>query len=331
MIVDIHTHFFPLELIQNARIGKAFDGITILEKTGQEYICHQQGSRYPLRKEFHDLKAKLEMMDQLGIDKSILSIAPTLFMYWVDNRETERISGWLNDLLAEFISTSSERLLGMATIPMQDPEMAVKELRRAILELKLCGAQIGTSVGSVPLDDPRFSLFFDEVTNLDIPLLLHPYVVGKRERMEEHQLNNLVGNPLDTELAAARLIFSGFLDRFPNLKIIFAHGGGFLPYQIGRFNHQYSLMPIESRPKNAPGEYLKNFFYDTVLFDPRPLEFLISMVGAERIMVGTDSPFAAQDLNFQNNIESLRLDETNKMKIYNSTACGLFKISDASH
>lgn len=253
MIIDIHTHFIPQDLIDQARGGMAIDGLTTFFKEEREFIQHRQGARYPLPREFHDRDEKLEQMDALNIDISILSAAPTLFMYWLDKKEGSEFCAWMNEKLAEYIQPSSGRLFGLATVPLQDPGLAVQELRRTILELKFCGVQIGTSIESKPLDDPAFEPFFKEASHLGVPVLIHPYSVGKRERFEAFHLNNMVGNPLDTEIAAARMIFSGFLDRFPDLKIILVHGGGFLHYQIGRFNHTYSLLPENERPAHPPG------------------------------------------------------------------------------
>ena len=205
----------------------------------------------------------------------------------------------MNDCLAEFASASGGRIVGLASVPLQDPESAARELRRAIEELGFRGAQIGTSVEGVPLDDARYAVFFKEASELHVPLMIHPYAVGKRERMEDFQLNNLVGNPMDTCLSAARLILSGFLDRYPELKIILPHGGGYLPYQIGRLDRGYFARPGKNLCEHAPSEYLKRFYFDTILFDPKPLKFLFDLVGAERLMVGTDLPFDVADVAFK--------------------------------
>ena len=326
MIIDIHSHFFPQELIDQARNGKAVDGLSIFNKGNEEFVQHRQGARYPLAREFYDRDVKLERMSALDIDVSILSAAPPLFMYWLDKNEGSEFCAWMNDRLAEFIQPSAGKLFGLAAVPLQDPDSAIRELRRAILELKFSGVQIGTSIESIPLDDHIFNPFFEEASQLGIPLLLHPFAIGKRERMEEFHLNNLVGNPLDTELAAARMIFSGFLDRFPDLKIILVHGGRFLPYQIGRFNHTYSSLPEKERPAHPPEVYLQRFYYDTVLFEHEPLKFLCKKAGPEQIMVGTDSPFAAQDINFKQNVESLDIAESEKELIFSGNACKIFDL-----
>ena len=271
MIIDIHSHYFPLDLIVEARKGKAMDGLTTIQDRDREMACHRQGARYELKREFYDLGVKLARMDELEINVSVLSIAPTLFMYWTDQTEAYDFCRKMNDSLAEFASASGGRIVGLASVPLQDPESAARELRRAITELGFRGAQIGTSVESLSLDDARHAAFFKEASDLGVPLMIHPYAVGKRERMEDFQLNNLVGNPMDTCLSAVRLILSGFLDHYPELKIILPHGGGYLPYQIGRLDRGYFARPGKNLCAFAPSEYLKRFYFDTILFDPNHL------------------------------------------------------------
>ena len=324
MIIDTHCHYFPLALINEARRGAAFDGLTVIQSGGKELICHRHGAQYEVKREFYDLDAKLAKMDELEIDVSVLSIAPTLFMYWAERKEVFHFCQRMNDCLAEFAADSNSRIVGLASVPLQDPEKSVTELKRAVGELGFRGAQIGTSVEGVPLDDARFEPFFAEASALGAPLLLHPYAVGKRKGLEDFQLNNLVGNPLDTCQAAARLIFSGFLDRYTDLKIILPHGGGHLPYQIGRMDRGFQARLGKNLNLHTPSDYLKRFYYDTILFDAKPLEFLCDLVSAERLVVGTDIPFDVADVNFRRNIESLDKSKSEKDQIFFRNAMALF-------
>ena len=328
MIIDTHSHYFPLALINEARRGAAFDGLTVIQSGGKELVCHRQGAQYELKREFYDLDTKLAKMDELEIDVSVLSIVPTLFMYWAERNEAFHFCQRMNDCLAEFAADSNSRIVGLASVPLQDPEKSVTELKRAVGELGFRGVQIGTSIEGVPLDDARFEPFFAETSALGAPLLLHPYAVGKRKGLEDFQLNNLVGNPLDTCQAAARLIFSGFLDRYPDLNIILPHGGGYLPYQIGRMDRGFQTRPGKNLNLHKPSDYLKRFFFDTILFDTQPLKFLCDLVGAERLIVGTDIPFDVEDLNFRRNIESLEITESEEDQILFRNAQGLFNIAN---
>ena len=327
MIIDIHSHYFPMELIMEARKGSAYDGLSVIQDRDREMACHRQGARYELKREFYDLDAKLAKMDELKINTSVLSTAPTLFMYWTDKAEANGFCQQMNDSLAEFAASSGGRIVGLAGVPLQDPEKAVLELRRAVMELGFRGAQIGTSMEGVPLDDARYEIFFSEASELGVPLMLHPYAVGKRERMEDFQLNNLIGNPMDTCLAAARLILSGFLDRYPELKLILPHGGGYLPYQMGRMERGYYSRPGKNFCEQAPSDYLGRFYFDTILFEAKPLKFLHDLVGAERLMVGTDLPFDVADVNFGMNINALNIAEDKKELIFFRNAQGVFNIT----
>jgi len=326
MIIDSHSHYFPLELIKQARKGNAYDGLTVNQDREREMVCHRQGARYELKRIFYDLGAKLARMDELEIDISVLSLAPTLFMYWTEKTEADDFCRRMNDNLAEFAAKSDGRIVGLASVPLQDPIGATRELRRAVIELGFRGAEIGTSMEGLPLDDARLADFFSEASDLDVPLMIHPYAVGKRERMEDFQLNNLIGNPMDTCISAARLILSGFLDRYPELKIILPHGGGYLPYQIGRLNHGYFARPGKNLCEHAPSEYLERFYFDTILFDPKVLNFLYDLVGAKRIVVGTDLPFDVADVAFKKNIVALNIAEDEKEKIFFQNAQRLFNI-----
>jgi aminocarboxymuconate-semialdehyde decarboxylase len=328
MIIDIHSHFFPLALIEEARKGNAFDGLTVIQDSDREMVWHRQGARYELKREFYDLGAKLARMDELKINITILSAAPTLFMYWADKSGANDFCRRMNDCLAEFASASGGRIIGLAGVPLQDPERAACELRRAIVELGFRGAQIGTSIDDLPLDDERFADFFSEANDLHLPLMIHPYAVGKRKRMEDFQLNNLVGNPMETCLSAARLILSGFLDRYPDLKFILPHGGGYLPYQIGRMDRGYLARPDKNLCVQAPSEYIKQFYFDTILFEPKSLNFLYDLVGAEHIMVGTDLPFDIADASFKKNVDEMKIQEDEKEKIFFRNAQNIFQINN---
>lgn len=299
MTVDVHTHFIPPEFVADIRAGRALDRIASERRDGVESIVHPQGYRYPLVAEFFDAGAKLEQMDALGIQASVLSLSPTLFFYWLDAAAAGDFCRQANDSLARFVA-GSDRLHGMAVVPLQDPVAAAAELRRAVTALGLRGVEIGTTMEDVPLDDRRFDPFFAAAAELDVPVMLHPYYVGTRPHLADFYMTNLTGNPMETCIAATRLILSGFLDRHPALKLVLVHAGGFLPYQIGRLDHGFRVR-AETRVAVAspPSTYLRRFWYDTITHADKPFEFLIDLVGADRIMVGTDLPFDMADQRFR--------------------------------
>jgi aminocarboxymuconate-semialdehyde decarboxylase len=306
--IDIHNHFIPSYLIHEARRGQAVDNITIERRGDQEWVFHPQGNRYLLAPEFWDPEAKLRHMDHMGLDISILSIAPTMLFYWLDAGLAADFCQRTNEAMAEVAAQSGGRLYGVAAVPLQDPEAAATELRRAVQDLGLLGALIGTSVEKIPLDDPRFESFLATAAELNVPLILHPYdkLVRMRTELTDFYMSNLIGIPLATTLAASRLILSGCLDRHPNLKVILMHAGGFLPYQIGRLDHGYRVRPeTGANISAAPSSYVDRCYFDT----SDRLKSLIDWVGADRVVLGTDIPFDMADLRFAEYFAAAQLDE----------------------
>ena len=259
LTVDVHTHFAPASVLAAARRGQGFDGMTTERAAGGEWLVHRQGFRWPVPPVFYDLPARLAAMDGLGIGHAVLSAAPQLFMYWADATEAAGFCREVNDELAGFAAGSGGRTTAVATLPMQDPAAAVAELRRAVTGLGMRGAEIGPDVAGTPLDDPGPRTVLAAAADLGVPLILHPYYVGARPGLADFYLTNLIGNPLATTVGAARLIFSGALDELPALRLVLTHGGGYLPYQIGRLDHGHRVRAEASGCAHPPSAYLARF------------------------------------------------------------------------
>lgn len=289
--VDVHNHFIPREVVDAARGGGAFDDMTVEVVGGYEWLVHRQGYRYPLHPTFYDLEARLATMDAADIDRAVVSISPTLFMYWTEASAAAEFCRRANDELAAFARDSGGRIAAVATLPMQDPDAACVELRRAVTELGCRGAEIGPVVERIWLDDDDNRKVLATAQELDVPLILHPYYVGARPGLEDFYLTNLVGNPLESTISAARLILSGTLDELPSLSLVLMHGGGFLPYQVGRLDHGHRVRPEAKGCRHAPSTYLGRFAYDTITHAAAPLRFLIDLVGAANVLFGTDFPY----------------------------------------
>jgi len=301
-IVDTHTHFIPMELVDLIRRGDGPPDLSVSERTGEDpLIVHDNGLRYPVFPLFHDAAAKLEQMDRDGIDVALISLTPSLLLYWGDPAQTLRAHRFINDAGAELASRGGGRLHVIATVPLNDPRAAAQELRRARGELGVVGVEIGTSVGDVMLDDPWLEPFFTAAEELGTPILLHPYtnmIAPPGPTLSGYHLANVIGNPVETFVAAARLIVGGVLDRHPGLRIQLVHAGGALPYQLFRLDHAYEVRTeTKSRAKRRPSEYLENFLFDTVTFDRRALDYLIEVAGPERVLFGSDLPFDMADLS----------------------------------
>jgi len=300
MVVDVHTHFIPEELIEMIGGGEGPTGLSVERRQdGDPLIVHDNGLRYPAFEVFRDVDARCAYMDERGIDVSVISISPSLYLYWLDPGETAEASRVLNDAAARMAASSGGRIAAMATVPMNDPRAAAEELRRARSELGVVGVEIGTSVGTTQLDAPEFADFFGAAEELGLPVMLHPYVsmiTPPDAGTAGFHLGNVIGNPVETFVAACRLLVGGVFDRHPGLRVILVHGGGALPYQIGRLQHAYEVRKeTKSVARRPPLEYLDNLRFDTVVFERRALENLIGMAGAERVVHGTDLPFDMGD------------------------------------
>ena len=291
LTIDVHTHFVPFDVIAAATRGAGFDGLRAERSGGTEWLVHRQGFRWPVPPVFYDTEARLASMDERGIDHAVLSVAPQLFMYWVEPGEAAGFCRAVNDDLAAFAAGSAGRISAVATLPLQDPAAAVAELRRAVTDLGMRGAEIGPGADGSPLDGPALRPVLATAADLRVPLIVHPYYVASSPGLEDFYLTNLIGNPLATTVCAARLIFSGVLDELAALRVVLMHGGGYLPYQIGRLDHGHRARPEARGCAHPPSAYLDRFWFDTVTHAPRPLRFLADTVGAGHVVYGTDFPF----------------------------------------
>jgi aminocarboxymuconate-semialdehyde decarboxylase len=234
-------------------------------------------------------------MDEAGTDVCLVSVAPPFLLHWTSPEEAREVARAINDGIAAMCRDAGGRLAGLATLPMQDPGEAAVELERAVGTLGLRGAQIGTTVEGVPLEDPSLRPVLSAAERLGVPLVVHPYYVGSAPGYEDFYLTNLVNNPLQTALCASRLILSGALDRHPELVVMLVHGGGHLPFQIGRLDHGHAVRPEAKGCARKPSSYLSRFAYDTITFHGPALAFLVSLVGEDRVVFGTDTPFDMAD------------------------------------
>ncbi|MDQ1583322.1 MAG: aminocarboxymuconate-semialdehyde decarboxylase [Microbacteriaceae bacterium] len=287
----MHAHVIPPVLVERMRAGTAPDGIIIDDSGEIPWVAHRQGYRYPLLGSFHDVPARIAQMDAMGIDVSVLSPAPPLFLYWIEKEEARAAAMVVNDAVAAMVAERPDRFVGLATLPMQDPAAAVAELRRCVELLGMRGAQVGPHIEGVPLDDVSLRPVLRTAEELGVPLVVHPYYVGSSPDLDDFYLTNLQGNPWQTALFASRMIFSGALDELPSLDLVLVHGGGHLPYQIGRLDHGHRVRPEAALPQHTPSEYLRRFHFDSLTHSAESTRWLVELVGADRVMYGTDLPF----------------------------------------
>jgi aminocarboxymuconate-semialdehyde decarboxylase len=279
----------------------------------------------PLFDEFSEASKKIEGMDRKRLDVSLISPAPFVLFYWLTADVGLEISRITNDGIARMAAQFPKRLRGMGTLPMQDPDAAVTELERIVKDHGFKAVELGCSVEDEQLADARFRPVLRRAQELKVFIFTHPYSNVDFCGLEKYYLRNLIGNPLHTTIMAAHLMFSGALDELKDLKICLAHGGGYVPYQIGRFAHGHEVRS-ETRAvtKTSPTDLLRRFYYDALIHDPRALRYLIDLVGADRIAIGSDAPFDMGEETPLEMIESVaRLSEDEREQIFGRTAAAL--------
>jgi aminocarboxymuconate-semialdehyde decarboxylase len=296
MRIDVHSHVIPARMVAGIEASPASFAARVEGHGDARKVIHEQGYVYPLHREFHDADAKLEAMDRKGIDVSIISPAPPMFYYWADLDLAIRAARLVNDGIADMVAVKPARLRGMATIPMQHPDAAIDEMERVVREYGFRAVEIGTSIEGAQVAEARFRPVLRRAQELGVFLFAHPYYVGAKSGLECYYLTNLIGNPRDTTIMVANLMYSGALDELDALRICLAHGGGFTPYQIGRLVHGHAVRPeARIRTSTSPRELLLRFHFDSLVFEPQALRYLIDLVGADRVCIGTDGPFDMAD------------------------------------
>jgi aminocarboxymuconate-semialdehyde decarboxylase len=277
-----------------------------------------------------DLGQRLAAMDAQAVDMEILSINP----FWY-NRERDlagKIVKLQNEKLAEFCAANSERFAAFASLTLQAPDLAVQELEIAVKKQGLKGAAIGGSVNGIDFSDSRFHPVWAKAEELGVPLFIHPRGMPELNRRLSGNgwLDNTIGNPLDTTIALSHLIFEGTFDRFPGLKVIAAHGGGYLPSYADRSDHACMVGPAGCNPdfklKKKPSEYLKQIYFDSLVFTPEAIRHLAAQVGASQIVLGSDHPYPWQLNPVDHIFASISLSDEEKADILGRTAAKLFNL-----
>jgi aminocarboxymuconate-semialdehyde decarboxylase len=308
-MIDFHSHVIPETIIAAMRADPERYATRIEADAGKRYLVRGK-LRLELLPEFSVAEAKLEAMDRKGIEISVISPGPQVFFYNLKEEEGIAAARLVNDGIAAMAAKKPARLRGMATLPMQHPEAAVAEMERVAREHGFKGIELATAAPGGELADPKYRPVLRRAQELKMTIFAHPNTIGAGGRLDCYYLTNLIGNPLETTIMVANLMFSGALDELPRLKMLLAHGGGFAPYQVGRFVHGHKVRP-ETRAHTASSakELLKRFYFDTITHEPQALRYLIELVGAARIVVGTDSPFDMGDENPRATLSALTSEE----------------------
>lgn len=289
---DVHTHFVPPLVLDWLRDHRTRVNATWEKRdpNKEDFLSVNGKWAFELKKLFVNPDQYLEGQAQAGVQLSLISPIPQLFAYDFQPEITAEVAKVYNHALAKWVKDHPNRLAGLATLPLNDPAAGAAVLRDA-MDQGLLGAIIGPGLGEQMLSDEFFTPLWEEANHQEAVVFIHP-LLNEDPRLKRRMMPNLIGVPWETTLCATDLVLSGILDRFPRVKILLAHGGGFLPYQLGRITQGYRMWkPVAAKLQAPPGEYLKRFWYDSVLWSPKALEFLVQTVGADRVVPGSDYPF----------------------------------------
>ena len=318
--IDTHTHICTLETA--ALITKAGVKVTITPEGVENAAFDVNGTVYrPFPTGGFDIARRLRDMDATGVDVHVLSATPQTYLYNVEPELAATIAAIQNDQMAKHIAAHPDRFWGIATLPLAQPKRAADELKRAMTKLGLRGSMFASNIRGINLDDPMFEPLWAIAEELGAFMFVHPNNVAGADRLKSYYLGNLIGNPLDTTIAAASLFFGGVMDRYPKLKIMLAHGGGFTPYQAARWEHGWK---VRNEPKKnikaQPKGIAKRFFYDTILHSDRTLEAMIGLVGSDHVLLGSDYPYDMAMLGCVAHVRSLKISDADKDSILGGRA-----------
>jgi aminocarboxymuconate-semialdehyde decarboxylase len=320
MNIDLHSHFFPVEALSNP--GKYQDRAPkiVLDK-GKLSVTSTIGMRAGLGEGAYDALARIKALDAMSIDLQAISPSPILLFYWEEPAVAAHFSRKQNEAIHEIVRKHPDRFVGFGSVPLQSIPEAIAIAREA-KSMGLKGLEIGNAVGERRLDDPMFEPFFDAVQALDLLLFVHPLEGGvDADDPIAGVLGNVLQFPFRTTLMIERMILKGMFEKYQNLHLCLSHGGGLLAFNIWRLDHSYSLRPeLQKIVPHKPSAYLKRFYFDSIVHSTAALEYLIRVVGADRVVLGTDYPMAMGDFEPVHKIHSLNLTDEERRQVLGDNA-----------
>jgi aminocarboxymuconate-semialdehyde decarboxylase len=320
---DLHTHFYTQDYFDRIRdlpSEFSFDK----SPTGQTIITFRGARFFGVTPAMTDVAKRIEDMDRVGIDVEVVSLS-TPNVFFTDAKHQPDVARMINDSYASLISAHPTRFKGFASIPLDAPDEALKELHRAIDELQLNGVVLLSNIGGKPLTSPEYRPFFEEANRMGLCIFLHPMIPQNAEPFREYVLGPIVGFPFDTTLAVARMCYSGMFEDFTNIRWIIGHLGGAVPYLMERMDNGFrDFAECREKIDKLPSVYLKQLYYDTVSFSPYTLKMVRDMVGADHMVMGSDYPHLLGSIDRAvSSIEGLQITEQEKEQVFSANALSI--------
>jgi aminocarboxymuconate-semialdehyde decarboxylase len=320
---DLHTHYYTQEYFERIRdLPSEFSFAQ--SPTGQTIITLRGARFFGVTPAMTDVAKRLEDMDRVGIDVEVVSLStPNVFFTSAEHQSV--VARMINDAYADLIATHPKRFKGFASIPMDAPDSALKELHRAIYELKLNGVVLLSNIGGNALTTPEYRPFFAEANRMKLCIFLHPMLPPNSEPFREYVLGPIIGFPFDTSLAVARMCYAGMFEEFPDIRWIIGHLGGAVPYLMERMDNGFrDFAECREKIDKLPSVYLKRLYYDTVSFSPHTLKMVRDMVGADHMVMGSDYPHLLGSIDRAvTSIEGLEISDQEKEQIFSTNALSI--------